>query len=66
MSLRFEQNPKMVQFRYRILSFNVILGLVGGIAGAIMTLLHLSVGWYSNFTFKRSMIRKLYTEEAST
>ena len=41
----------MVEFRYRILSFNVILGLVGGIAGAIMTLLHVTTGWYSKFTF---------------
>lgn len=37
---------------------------MGGIAGAIMTLLHISIGWYSRFTFQRSMIRKLYTEEA--
>lgn len=39
------------------------MGLVGGIATAIMTVLHISIGWYSNFTFQRSMIRKLYTEE---
>ena len=51
LSLRFEQNPRLVEFRYRILAFNVILGLVGGTAGAIMSLLHLCVGWYSKFTF---------------
>jgi len=63
--MRYEQSPKMIEFRYRILSFNVILGLVGGISGAIMTILHISIGWYARFTFQRSMIRKLYTEEAS-
>ena len=27
-----------------------------------MLLLHILVGWYPDFTFKRSLMRKLYTE----
>jgi hypothetical protein len=52
----------MLEVRYKILSFNVILGLVGGTAAAIMMALRTSTGWYPNFTYKKSLIRKLYTE----
>jgi hypothetical protein len=52
----------MLEARYKILSFNVVLGLVGGTAAAIMQLLRTSTSWYPNFTYKRSLIRKLYTE----
>ena len=52
----------MTQFRYHIITVNITLSLVGGTAGAIMFLLHMLVGWYPNFTYRRSLMRKLYTE----
>ena len=44
------------------MTFNTVLGLVGGLASAIMTGLTLLVSWYPNFRFERSLVRKLYTE----
>ena len=38
------------------------LGQIGGLAGAIMGILSILIGWYSIFTFRRSLMRKLYTE----
>ena len=44
------------------MTFNILLGLVGGVASVILTALPLVFSWYPSFQFERALIRKLYTE----
>lgn len=48
--------------RYKVVTYNVILGLIGGLAGVIMHTITMLLGWYPAFLFERSLVRKLFTE----
>jgi hypothetical protein len=61
-SIGYQQDFKLTELRYKVVTFNIILGLVGGLAGVIMSTLTLLFGWYPAFLFERSLVRKLFTE----
>jgi hypothetical protein len=52
----------MLETRYKVVTLNIVLGLVGGLAGVIMSVTAALFGWYPSFLFERSLIRKLYTD----
>jgi hypothetical protein len=44
------------------LTFGIILGLVGGIASVIASVLPLSMRWYALFMYRAKLLKRLYTE----
>jgi hypothetical protein len=60
--MTYQQDFKLTELRYKVVTFNVVLGLVGGVAGVIMQTLTVLLGWYPAFLFERSLVRKLFTE----
>jgi len=39
----------MTTLRYKVVTFNIVLGLVGGLASVILTALPLLFSWYPSF-----------------
>jgi hypothetical protein len=52
----------LLETRYKVNTINVMLGLIGGFAGVIMTTINVLFGWYPAFLFERSLIRRLFTD----
>jgi hypothetical protein len=52
----------LTETRYKVDTINVMLGLIGGFAGVIMTTVNVLFGWYPAFLFERSLIRRLFTD----
>jgi hypothetical protein len=55
----------MLETRYKVVTLNIVLGLVGGLAGLIMSAVTALFGWYPSFLFERSLVRKLYTDASA-
>jgi len=53
----------MTTLRYKnVVTFNIILGIVGGINSLILSTLSLLMSWYSSFRYESTLIKHLYTE----
>jgi hypothetical protein len=53
----------LTTLRYKnVVSFNIVLGIVGGIASVILSALPVLMNWYSSFRYESTLIKHLYTE----
>ena len=60
MTVRYTQSRVQNQFTWSINSLDLVLGLVGGLAGVVYPALFLVFGGYENFKFENSLISAIY------
>lgn len=60
MTVRYTQSRVQNQFTWSINSLDLVLGLVGGLAGVVYPALFLVFGGYENFKFENSLISSIY------
>ena len=60
MTVRYTQSRVQYQFTWAINSLDLVLGLVGGLAGVVYPALYMAFGGYENFKFENSLISSIY------
>ena len=56
----FLQNRKQNKYQWKVASLDLVLGLVGGLAGVIWPTLYMIFGSYETFKFENSLIGAVY------
>ena len=60
LTVRYTQSRVQYQITWSINSLDLVLGLVGGLAGVVYPALYLAFGGYENFKFENSLISAIY------
>ena len=58
--LEYDQSRKQNNYQWSINSLDVVLGLVGGVAGVVWSTLAYSLGDYEQFKYENSLVGSIY------
>ena len=58
--MQYQQSRAQISYTWSVDSLDLVLGLVGGLAGVIWPVLEIVFGGYESFRFENSLIGSVY------